>query len=137
MEVQSQIKRSLSAPQALDEIRLLLAGGQEADRTGLARAVFERFGFYDGCGRTQVVGYLKVLRDLERGGRVELPAARSCPSRGTARLLESAVPWPAGPLEPGEGLDSAHWALWMWAAVRLLARFGGFCPTCAIPPATR
>jgi Domain of unknown function (DUF4338)/Transposase DNA-binding/Transposase Tn5 dimerisation domain len=96
MEVQSQIKRSLSAPQALDQIRLLLAGGQVADRTGLARAVCERFGFYDACGRAQVVGCLKALRDLERGGRIELPAARSCPSKGSARRLESAVPWPVG-----------------------------------------
>lgn len=65
-------------------------------RTQLAEAVCERFGFYDARGRAQVAGCLKALRALERRGSLELPAARSCPSGFSPRRLDEAVAWPVG-----------------------------------------
>ena len=96
MESQSQIKRSLSAPEAIEHVRTLLAGEGAVQRTQLAEAVCERFGFYDARGRAQVAGCLKALRELEGVGRLELPAARSCPSGFSPRRLDEAVPWPVG-----------------------------------------
>lgn len=94
MEVQSQIKRRLSAPEAIDQIRTLAASGAVVHRTGLARVVCEHFGFYDARGRAQLAGCLKALRDLGCAGEIDLPGARSCPSGGTARRLGRAVAWP-------------------------------------------
>ena len=96
MESQNQIKRSLSAPEAIEQVRALLTGEGALQRTQLAEAVCERFGFYDARGRAQVAGCLKALRELEGVGRLELPAARSCPSGFSPRRLDEAVPWPVG-----------------------------------------
>lgn len=96
MEVQSQIKRRLSAAEALEQVRALVAGGEVGHRMGLAQAVCERFGFVDACGRAQVTGCLKALRELERSGAIVLPAARSCPAAGMPRRLEAPVPLPVG-----------------------------------------
>lgn len=96
MESQNQIKRSLSAPEAIEHVRALLSGEAVVHRTQLAEAVCERFGFYDARGRAQVAGCLKALRELECVGSLELPAARSCPSGFAPRRLDEAVAWPVG-----------------------------------------
>ena len=43
-----------------------------------------------------MAGCLKALRELERAGSIELPAARSCPSGFSPRRLDEAVAWPVG-----------------------------------------
>ena len=75
MEAQHQIKRTLSQPENVELIRqLLVDGGEDLVRTALADDLCERFGFLDARGDKQRGTCLKALRDLERAGRLRLPA---------------------------------------------------------------
>lgn len=94
MEAQTQIKRRLSEPGVIGVIQEWLAGAEVEHRTDLARRVCERYGLRDARGRPQMGGCLKALRELERAGSIELPAARTRPGRGQARRLTQAVPMP-------------------------------------------
>ena len=96
MESQNQIKRRLREPSAIAEIRSILTRGEETHRTGLARRLCERHGFYDARGRPQLPGCLKALAELSAAGRFELPAPRSRPGAGTPRRLPAPVPAAAG-----------------------------------------
>lgn len=96
MESQSQIKRCLSEPEGLVAVRALLAQGEEAHRTGLARRLSEWFGFIDGRGEAQTAGCLKALGELSRAGHFALPAPRSRPLGSTPRRLGAAVAAPQG-----------------------------------------
>lgn len=94
MRVQHQIKRTLSQPQALQRLQGLAHGGGFAHRTALAEEVCAAFGFLDGRGQAQRSGCLKALRELERAGRVSLPAPRSRAGVKRARRLGQPVPAP-------------------------------------------
>jgi hypothetical protein len=110
MEAQSQIKRTLSEAGSIAIIRQLLAGGEHARRSSVAKAACDHFGFVDSRGRAQTAGCVKALRELERAGHFALPAV--APSgRGmgkTARRLDRPVPVPLNvPANAGEVLALA------------------------------
>ncbi|MGN8160729.1 IS4 family transposase [Salinisphaera sp. SWV1] len=127
MEAQSQIKRTLSQPQALARVRALQATVAPAHRTALADRVCVEFGFIDGRGRGQRAGCLKALRALEREGALTLPAPCTAPGPRQARRLEAPVAPPqAVPAKLAElvGLElvvvenAAQRALWNELMVR-------------------
>lgn len=100
MERQHQIKRTLAAPEAIDAVQRLLAGGVHASRSALVHATCSHFGFVDALGRAQTAGCVKALRELEQAGHFVLPAAGPRGRRpgqiGSARRLNAPVPEPHG-----------------------------------------
>jgi hypothetical protein len=105
MEAQSQIKRTLSQPQSIESIRRLLADGSHANRSSLAHATCNHFGFVDARGHPQSAGCVKALRELELAGHFVLPTVQAS-GRGkgkTARRLDAPVPDPLSvPTQAGE-----------------------------------
>lgn len=104
MNVQNQIKRALSTPEAIEYVRLLLEDDDELfTRTGLAEVVCEEFGFQDPSGQNQLGGCLKALRELEAAGRFQLPEPQSHKSAPAPRRLSGPVEEPKGvPAEVGD-----------------------------------
>ena len=94
METQNLVKRTLSTPGAVEQIRLLAA--QAPHRTALAEQVCERFALRDARGRTQRSSALKALRELHDAGAVELPARKHAPRCPHPRGLDAPVPAPLG-----------------------------------------
>lgn len=92
MEVQSQIKRTLSSASALAWIVDQLAPSDLPHRTALAQRVCAQFAFQDGRGRAQVSGCLRALRELETAGHFTLPEACTTPGVGGMRRLGVPVP---------------------------------------------
>ncbi len=76
MNAQNQIKRTLEQPAAIETIRATLAGGDVENRSRLADALCEQFGFHDPRGHLQRAGCLRALRELEQAGHFQLPASR-------------------------------------------------------------
>ena len=93
MEVQSQIKRTLSEPDSIKIVRGLLSEDGDAYRSTFADAVCRRFGFHDARGRVQRSGCMVALRELERAGHFVLPAASARGAKGarSARRLDVPV----------------------------------------------
>lgn len=105
MEEQSQIKRTLATPESIEVVRRLLSDGLHANRSSVAKAACDHFGFFDACGRAQTAGCVKALRELERAGHFTLPAViESGRGKGkTARRLDAPVPLPHGvPAQAGD-----------------------------------
>ena len=105
MEVQSQIKRTLSEQNSIEIIRGFLSEDVDACRSTFADAVCRRFGFYDARGGVQRSGCIKALRELERAGHFALPAAGARGAKGarSARRLEAPVEEPQDvPEQAGE-----------------------------------
>ena len=103
MNVQNQIKRALSKPQAITYVQQLLEGEEYFSRTELAECVCEEFGFQDPRGQNQVGGCLKGLRELEAKGWFELPGAAIEKNGPSPRRLPEPVGEPKGvPDEVGE-----------------------------------
>ena len=96
MEVQNQIKSTLSDPSALAWIADRLERGDLPHRTALAEQACEHYAFYDGRGHQQVSGCLRALRELESAGHFILPEARTRPGVGGVRRLSSPVPSACG-----------------------------------------
>jgi hypothetical protein len=94
MQTQNLVKRTLSRPVALEQVRLLAA--QAPHRSALAEAVCERFELRDARGHTQRSSALKALRELERAGILTLPAPRFAPRHPRPRGLDAPVPAPLG-----------------------------------------
>ena len=119
MQTQNLVKRTLSTPAALEQVRLLAA--QAPHRTALAEQVCERFELRDARGRTQRSTALKALRELEGAGALTLPAAKFAPRRPRPRGLDAPVPAPlavpcevtqVGPIELVEVTDEALRRVW-------------------------
>ena len=83
MEKQNDIKRTLAQRGAIEIVRRLLDDDEHANRSSLARAVCQHFGFLDARRRAQTAGCVKALRELERAGQFVLPVATS--RSGTAK----------------------------------------------------
>jgi len=97
MDKQHQIKRTLSEPDSVEQVRSLLATGSFAHRSALAVAVCERFGFHGPGGQPQTASCLKALRELEAAGHFLLPAvAGRREGPGAPRGLPGPVPPPHG-----------------------------------------
>jgi hypothetical protein len=105
VEGQHQVLRTLREPQALARVRGLLGAGDVAHRTALADALCAQFGFIDARGRAKRSTCLKALRELERGGQLVLPAARTCPGVAKLRGLGEAV---AAPVEVPHELSAVR-----------------------------
>ena len=104
MNIQNQIKRALSKPEAIEYIgRLLKEEDEFFTRTELAEVVCEQFGFQDPRGQNQLGGCLKGLRELEAKGWFELPRAQIQKGGPAPRRLPDPVAEPEGvPGEVGE-----------------------------------
>jgi hypothetical protein len=103
LDIQNQIKRALSKPEAIEYVRLLLEGDEFFTRTGLAEVVCEEFGFQDPRGQNQLGGCLKALRELEAKGWFQLPRPEIQKGGPAPRRLPAPVPEPqAVPAEVGD-----------------------------------
>jgi hypothetical protein len=100
MELQNQIKRTLSTAEAIESVRGLLEEENVSSRIELAELVCEEFGFQDPRGEHQWGGCLKALRELEAQGEFQLPPQRRGKVRPVPRRLDRAVEEPR--LVPGE-----------------------------------
>ena len=94
MNIQTQIKRTLSQPASVGYVRELLDGNEFLHRSELAEALCEQFEFYDARGELQRSGCLKALRELEAAGHFVLPAALSKTGRNSPRRLSEPLPPP-------------------------------------------
>ncbi len=103
MNIQNQIKRTLSKSTSIEHICGLLEDNEIKNRSELAELVCVAFGFYDPLGRVQKGGCLKALRELEEAGHFTLPEARRKPVARSPRLLSKPVPLPVEvPSQAGE-----------------------------------
>ena len=103
MHVQNQIKRALSAPEAIEYVSRLLEGEEFFSRTELADFLCEEFGFHDPRGHKQRGGCLKGLRELEAQGWFQLPPPAIHKGGPSPRRLSEPVTEPeAVPGEVGE-----------------------------------
>ena len=87
MYQQNQIPRKLRSASGLEQLQSILATRSFANRTELTHAVCEEFGFYDARGKAQVTSSLRVLRDLEQTGRIELLASSRSVHNAHNRVL--------------------------------------------------
>jgi len=94
MDIQNQIKRTLSQPEGLAYVREVLEGEEYLSRTDVAVQVCEEFGFQDPRGQHQLGGCLKALRELEGKGWFQLPAPQIEKGRPSPRRLLRAVDQP-------------------------------------------
>ena len=103
MNIQNQIKRTLSETASLEYVCDLLESKEIEHRTKLASRVCKQYGFYDARGQEQRGGCLKALRELESAGHFDLPVRRTRPGRHSPRRLSKPVPLPLGvPSKVGE-----------------------------------
>src|SRR5688572_29200936 len=103
MNIQNQIKRALSEPEAIEYVRRLLEEEEFFSRTELADFLCEEFGFQDPRGERQRGGCLKGLRELEAKGWFELPPPEIQKRVPSPRRLPKPVTEPeAVPGEVGE-----------------------------------
>jgi hypothetical protein len=103
MNIQNQIKRALSEPEAIEYVSRLLEEEEFFSRTELADFLCEEFGFQDPSGQKQRGGCLKGLRELEAKGWFQLPPPeiqKGLPS--PRRLSEPVTEAGAVPCEVGE-----------------------------------
>lgn len=105
MNVQNQIKRALSKPEAIEHVRRLLEEEEDElfTRTELAEVVCEAFGFQDPRGQNQLGGCLKGLRELEAKGWFQLPGPEIQKGGPSPRRLSQTVAEPeAVPADVGD-----------------------------------
>jgi len=94
MNIQSQIKRTLTLSTSIEYIKQLLRGNGVIHRSDLAKQVCTNFEFRDARGEMQTSGCLKALRELESSGHFELPKSqRKAGTKSPLRLTEP-VPLP-------------------------------------------
>jgi hypothetical protein len=94
MNIQNEIKRTLSTSTSIEYIKQLLGGNEVAHRTDLAKQVCTHFTFHDARGTMQTSGCLKALRELESSGHFDLPEAQHKASTKSPRRLTEPVPLP-------------------------------------------
>jgi len=103
MNVQNQIKRTLSQPDAIKYVAGLLKVNKFVSRRELADFLCERFNFYDARKQAQREGCIKALRELESACHYTLPIARGKTGTNTPKRLQEAVADPTGvPDKAGE-----------------------------------
>ena len=76
METQNQIKRTLSTPEAIEQVQIMLDENSDLNRTQFANLVCHRFSFLNPKGGMQISGCMKALRQLEQKGFFVLPATK-------------------------------------------------------------
>jgi hypothetical protein len=100
MNIQNQIKRVLSEPEAIEYVSRLLEEEEFFSRTELADFLGEEFGFQDPRGEKQRGGCLKGLRELEAKGWFQLPPPEIQKRAPSPRRLPTPVTEPEA--VPGE-----------------------------------
>lgn len=96
MNIQNQIKRTLSDSASIAYVINLLKSKVISNRTELAKLVCDHFKFYDTRNQVQLGGCLKALRTLEAKGHFTLPAAQRIIGPKSPHRLENPVPLPTG-----------------------------------------
>ena len=91
MYQQSQIRRHLTSPEGVARLQGLMDAESFKNRSAVGHRVCEEFGFHDACGGVQLVGCMKVLRDLNDSQRIELPVSTRTKRQVKARGLGYAV----------------------------------------------
>jgi len=103
MNIQNQIKRTLSQPKAIKYVAGLLRIKKFESRRELANAVCAQFKFYGPRKEPQWGGCIRALRELEAAGHFTLPVARSRTGPNTPKRLKMPVADPTGvPEKAGE-----------------------------------
>ncbi len=103
MQLQNQIKRTLSKPESIEYVSRLLEEGDFSSRSELAGFLCDQLRFYDPGGRPQRGGCLKALRELEAKGCFRLPPPRIQKGAPRPRRLAAPVEEPIGvPEQVGE-----------------------------------
>jgi hypothetical protein len=95
MNVQNQIKRTLSQPDAIKYVAGLLKVNRFVSRRELADFLCERYRFYDARKQAQRGGCIKALRELEAAGHYVLPVAQGKTGPNTPKRLHKPVADPA------------------------------------------
>ncbi|MBW2739113.1 MAG: IS4 family transposase, partial [Deltaproteobacteria bacterium] len=97
MKTQNQIKRTLSQPEAIEQINNMLDTNNNINRSKLADLICDQFNFFNPCGEKQRSGCLKALRKLEQDGFFVLPVpCKTGSAKKNPRRLEESVPDPQG-----------------------------------------
>ena len=96
MNIQNQIKRTLSQPDAIKYVSGLLKVKQFDSRKELADFLCKRFKFHDARNEVQRGGCIKALRELEEAGQLTLPIARGKTGPNTPKRLNKPVADPVG-----------------------------------------
>jgi hypothetical protein len=91
MNIQNQIKRTLSQPDAIKYVSGLLKVKQFDSRKELADFLCKRFKFHDARNEVQRGGCIKALRELEKAGHFTLPIARGKTGPNTPKRLNKPV----------------------------------------------
>ena len=95
MNIQNQIKRTLSEESSLLYLKDLLDGKTFSNRTEVAKEVCRKFKFYTPKGQEQISGCTKALRILDAAGHINLPVpARKAATKKTLQRLNTPVPLP-------------------------------------------
>ena len=95
MNIQNQIKRTLSKESSLLYLKDLLDSKTFSNRTEVAKEVCRKFKFYTPKGQEQISGSIKALRILEAAGHIKLPApARKATTKKSLQRLNTPVPLP-------------------------------------------
>ena len=103
MNIQNQIKRTLSQPEAIKYVAELLKVKEFINRNELANFLCEQFKFRDAGGRTQRGGCVKALREIEAAGHIRLPPKQNKSGPKKPRRLDVAVADPTDmPSNAGE-----------------------------------
>jgi hypothetical protein len=106
MEIQNQIKRTLSQPESIEFVISLLGTKEDITRTTLADQLCDEFKFLDFHGERQRAGCIKALRQLEKREFFVLPPSCGRPGKRNPRRLVEPVPEPQGvPEEAGKVED--------------------------------
>lgn len=127
MNIQNQIKRTLSQPDTIKYVAGLLKVNKFVGRGELTNFLCERFKFYDARQQAQRQGCIKALRELERAGHYRLPEVRGRTGPNTPKRLPAPVPEPTDvPAKAGEvcGLElilvgnEPHMRIWNEMMIR-------------------
>ena len=104
--MQNQIKRVLSEPNSIVQIRRLLSDHTYQYRSTFADTICQHFGLHDARGQVQRSGCIKALRELERCGHFVLPAASPMGAKGakSPRRLGAPVAEPDGVPEQADAV---------------------------------
>ena len=96
MNVQSQIKKTLSTPSAIGTICDFLDKFSSLTRTELARRLCRHFDFIDARGIEQIGGCLKAIREIAGKGHFTLPQSTNQVRKKQPRRLEEGLASPRG-----------------------------------------
>ncbi len=94
MNIQSQIKRTLSLSTSIEYIKQLLRDNEVVHRSDLAKQVCTNFKFHDARGEMQTSGCQKALRELESSGHFDLPKVQHQSGIKSPRRLTEPVRLP-------------------------------------------